>query len=87
MLLTEKEFFIKAKDSTIILGDAVGLYKEKILTKIKGVSILDKDYWYPKAHNIIALAKERINAKKLTSSFDIKPIYLYPKECQIKIRE
>lgn len=84
MLLTEDEFLKKMRANSIILGDAVGLYKEKILKNIKGVNILDKDYWYPRAHNIISLALERIKDRKFISSFDIKPIYLYPKECQIK---
>ena len=50
---------------------------------IKGATILDKDYWYPKARNIITLAQERIKDKNLDKPFDVKPIYLYPKECQI----
>ena len=84
MLLTQEEFFKKIKASAIVLGDAIDLYRDRILTNIKGVAILDKDYWYPKARNIIKLALERIKDKKLDNPFDIKPIYLYPKECQIK---
>ncbi|MBU4346369.1 MAG: tRNA (adenosine(37)-N6)-threonylcarbamoyltransferase complex dimerization subunit type 1 TsaB [Candidatus Omnitrophica bacterium] len=84
MLLSQGEFFKKAKNNSIIFGDAVTLYQEKILNNIKGVSILDKDYWYPKPSNIIALALERIKDKKANTPFEIKPIYLYPKECQIR---
>lgn len=84
MLLAKEEFLKKTKKDSIILGDAVSLYKEDILRYIKGVIILDKDYWYPKGHNIIALALERIKEKKFSKSFDIQPIYLYPKECQIR---
>ncbi len=84
MLLTEAELTRSIKGNAIILGDAVGLYREKILMNINGATILDKDYWYPKAHNIIELALLRIKAKKFSNSFGIKPIYLYPKECQIR---
>lgn len=84
MLLTKDEFFKKAKPHSIVLGDAVGLYKEDILKNIKGVNLLDKDYWYPKAHNIISLALGKIKAKNWDNAFDIRPIYLYPKECQIR---
>ena len=84
MLLTEDEFLKKMRANSIILGDAVDLYKERILKNIKGVNILDKDYWYPRAGNIISLALERIKDRKFISPFDIKPIYLYPKECQIR---
>ena len=84
MLSSEKELFRNIKANAMIFGDAVDLYKEKILMNIKGATILDKDYWYPKARNIITLAQERIKDKKIDRPFDVKPIYLYPKECQIK---
>jgi tRNA threonylcarbamoyladenosine biosynthesis protein TsaB len=84
MLLSIEEFLKSAEPGSIILGDAANLYKEKILREIKKVTILDKDYWYPKAHNIILLALDRIRGGRIGNAFDIKPIYLYPKECQIK---
>lgn len=93
MLLTKGEFFRKIRNikhgtlntkQTKIFGDAVSIYKEDILKNIKKAVILDNDYWYPKGHNIIELAVERIRKKKLNNAFDIKPIYLYPKECQIR---
>ena len=84
LLISEAEFLSKVKNRAIIFGDAVSLYKENILKNIKGVTILDKDYWYPKAHNIIYLAQEKIKNKKFDNPFKVKPIYLYPKECQIK---
>lgn len=87
MLLSEKEFLRCARPNSIILGDAVSLYKETLQKNIRGAVILDKDYWYPKARHIIGLALERIRDKKFESPFDIKPIYLYPKECQIEARK
>jgi len=84
MLLAEDEFLKKIPSSATILGDAVSLYKENILRNIKGVKILDRDYWYPKARNIIELALERIREKRFSNAFNLEPIYLYPKECQIK---
>jgi len=86
MLLTIDELLgqIKIKDNTVILGDALSLYKQKILMNRKNVTVLDKDYWYPNGRNIIDLAIERINSKKVNSAYEIKPVYLYPKECQIR---
>jgi tRNA threonylcarbamoyladenosine biosynthesis protein TsaB len=84
MLLSREEFFRIAKPDSIIFGDAVNPFKEEIMRRIRGVNILDKDSWYPKAHNIIALTLERIKNKKFNNPFNLKPIYLYPKECQIK---
>lgn len=84
LLLGEEELFSIIKPDSIILGDAISLYKEKLQRNLKGIAILEKDYWYPKAHNIIELALERIKYKKFDNISTLKPIYLYPKECQIK---
>jgi len=84
MLLTEKELCKNIKSGSVLLGDAIGLYRDTILRNIKGATFLDKDFWYPKARNIMELALQKIKERKLSSAFDIKPIYLYPKECQIK---
>jgi len=84
MLLNIEQFLKKIKKNTIILGDAVSPYKAKISTDSKRAVILDKDYWSLQPRNIISLALERIKEKKIDNPFDIKPIYIYPKECQIK---
>ncbi|MCX5711396.1 MAG: tRNA (adenosine(37)-N6)-threonylcarbamoyltransferase complex dimerization subunit type 1 TsaB [Candidatus Omnitrophica bacterium] len=83
MLVTEKEFLKFAPKGCIILGDAVSLYRDSF-SKIEGVKFPDKDMWFPKAHNLVTLSLERIKERKISNAFDIKPIYLYPKECQIK---
>lgn len=84
MLLSESGLFKVIKGGSVILGDASAIYKEKLLKNIKGLVILDKDYWYPKPRNIIKIALSRIKNKKFADAFTIKPIYLYPKECQIR---
>ncbi len=84
MLLSLDELVKRIKPNSIILGDALGLYKQELLKRISRVTALDKDYWYPKPRNIIALALEKIKDKKINTAFDLKPVYLYPKECQIK---
>jgi tRNA threonylcarbamoyladenosine biosynthesis protein TsaB len=85
MLLSREEAARYIKKEAVILGDALCLYKEYILANINGVTLLDRDYWYPKPRNIIKIALERIKDKKFNNPFDIKPLYLYPKECQIKV--
>jgi tRNA threonylcarbamoyladenosine biosynthesis protein TsaB len=84
MLLTLDDLFKKIKPGSILLGDALALYQDEIARHVKGVKFLDKDYWRMRAGNIIAPALEKIASGSLNTAFDIKPIYLYPKECQIK---
>jgi len=83
-LVTLDEFFKKIKPNSIVLGDALTLYKDQILKNIRGTRILEKDYWYPVGRSIVSLALEKIKKNKIDNVFSIKPIYLYPKECQIK---
>jgi tRNA threonylcarbamoyladenosine biosynthesis protein TsaB len=45
---------------------------------------LDADYWKPQPHHALELAKERIARKEFSSALSIRPLYLYPKECQIR---
>ena len=85
-LLSLDELVKKFPSKVVILGDALALYNDALLTRIKHVTVLDKDYWIPQAHNLIELALAKIKAKQLSSVFTVKPLYLYPKECQIKTR-
>ena len=85
-LLNLDEFCKKIKNKSVILGDALALYGDKILKQTQGVHLLDKDYWKLNAHNLITLALIKIKAGQFSNALAIKPIYLYPQECQIKIR-
>jgi len=84
MLISKEELLKKIKQPAVIFGDALNLYKEDILKSAPQSVLLDKDKWYPKAHNIVKLALLRIKNKKFDDLLKINPIYVYPKECQIK---
>jgi len=83
-LLTPDEFIGTLKPDSVVTGDAIALYKEQILRKARGVKIAEKEYWYPRSKPMIALAKEKIREKIYGSAFEALPVYLYPKECQIR---
>jgi tRNA threonylcarbamoyladenosine biosynthesis protein TsaB len=72
------------REKVVFLGDGLDLLRNDIPQHAAGAVLLDKDYWYPKGHTVIELAVERIREKKLDDAFSLEPIYLYPKECQIK---
>lgn len=69
---------------TIFLGDALRLYKQALMINKKEARFLDEDFYYPIATNIIKLAIERIEENRFDNIMRLQPIYLYPKECQIK---
>lgn len=91
-LLTPEDFLSKAKksisgkkyDNIQIFGDGLALIKDRSFLGLKGVRTMDKDYWYPRPGNILSLALGRIKEKKLDNVFKIEPIYLYPKDCQVR---
>jgi tRNA threonylcarbamoyladenosine biosynthesis protein TsaB len=83
-LLPKKELLAKIKPHYIVFGDALALHKESLVSAAKGIRFLEKDFWYPQGRNIIPLALEKISRRQLSNSLSIKPIYLYPKECQIR---
>lgn len=69
---------------TIFLGDALKIYKDLLTIKTKESKFLDEEFYYPKATNIIKIALERIEKNGFHDIKRLRPIYLYPKECQIR---
>ncbi|HTY46005.1 MAG TPA: tRNA (adenosine(37)-N6)-threonylcarbamoyltransferase complex dimerization subunit type 1 TsaB [Patescibacteria group bacterium] len=86
-LLSQEAFLRQAPSRSLLAGDACALYKDDILRRIKGVTILDREYWFPQGRFLIDRALERIGSGKLDDPFTVKPLYLYPKECQIKTKQ
>jgi len=83
-LLDKTSLFKKVKPGSIFLGDALGLYKHDIIENVPGAVCLERDYWQLKPHNLISAVLEKLEKKEISDTFKIKPIYLYPDECQIK---
>ena len=84
LLLSLDDFLKKVKKDTLILGDALGLYRDKFLGSRKRLTLLDKDRWQIQPHHLLDLALEKIKAGQFSDSSKLEPIYLYPKECQIR---
>jgi tRNA threonylcarbamoyladenosine biosynthesis protein TsaB len=75
---------LKPYKSVTLLGDGLSLYRERLEQRIKNGIFLNEDAWYPQAKNLINLAGDLIKKGRLSDAARIKPIYLYPKECQIR---
>jgi tRNA threonylcarbamoyladenosine biosynthesis protein TsaB len=63
-------------------GDAVSNYKDQIIKSFPDSIILNYEDKKLKGRAIISLTKE--NADKKISSFQILPLYMYPKDCQVR---
>jgi tRNA threonylcarbamoyladenosine biosynthesis protein TsaB len=71
------------KDS-VMLGDGLNICSRECSAGLKAVKFLDKDFWRLEGRHLIELAKAYIQDKKYGDAFGIEPLYLYPKECQIR---
>ncbi len=84
MLIDLQRFLKCVPVGSLILGDALAVYGKQIGTQSSLRVEMERDYWYPKPRNLISLALEKIKKREIGDTFDIKPIYLYPKDCQVK---
>ncbi|MCX5708862.1 MAG: tRNA (adenosine(37)-N6)-threonylcarbamoyltransferase complex dimerization subunit type 1 TsaB [Candidatus Omnitrophica bacterium] len=74
----------KAFKDSVMLGDGLNICCKECSAGLKGMKFLDKDYWRLEGRHLIELAKLFIQDKKSRNAFGVEPLYLYPKECQIR---
>lgn len=74
----------RIKSHAIFLGDGIVLYGDKIKEIDKKAVLLEEKYWYPSAFNLIKLAIPVFSKAKTADLSKLRPMYLYPKDCQIK---
>ena len=87
LLVTIEELLkrIKIKKKITFLGDALPLYQGIIRDKLgKRCEFAKEDAWYPLPENLLERVREKIRSGKLTDSYKLVPLYLYPKECQVE---
>jgi len=86
LLISINELLKRISEPTVFLGDGLSIYRDFLEKKLKRkAKFLSEEFWYPKPDSLISLAKQRIKEKKFSDPQRIFPLYLYPKECQIKI--
>ncbi|NQT95893.1 MAG: tRNA (adenosine(37)-N6)-threonylcarbamoyltransferase complex dimerization subunit type 1 TsaB [Candidatus Omnitrophica bacterium] len=84
-LLGIDELLKNIKGPTIFLGDGLEIYKDRIIEEKKELAAFAQEStYYPKAAIIGRLAIERLKTGKRDNAFKLSPLYIYPKECQIK---
>jgi len=84
LLLHVEDLMKRIKGPAIFLGDGIDLYREKIEKRSKKAVFLGEEYWYPKASNLIRLGLGKLKKHKKKDLSKLNPIYLYPKDCQVR---
>jgi tRNA threonylcarbamoyladenosine biosynthesis protein TsaB len=74
----------KAFKDSVMLGDGLNICYQECAAGLKGMKFMDKDHWRLEGRHLIELAKLFIQDKKAADAFGIEPLYLYPKDCQIR---
>ena len=87
LLLPIDKLLKRLKGKVIFLGDGVERYRQMIL-KNKNIQPLfaKEKFWYPQIGQAVALALERFQTGQVDDIDNLVPLYLYPRECQIKKR-
>jgi len=86
LLLPIRDILAKIKKNTLFLGDAIGLYRKIIEEDMRlSIEFAPEALWYPKAQVIGRLGFNRLKASKVANVMTLAPLYIYPRECQIKM--
>ncbi|PIU42114.1 MAG: tRNA (adenosine(37)-N6)-threonylcarbamoyltransferase complex dimerization subunit type 1 TsaB [Candidatus Omnitrophica bacterium CG07_land_8_20_14_0_80_42_15] len=84
LLLTVEELLKKINKHTLFIGNGIIFYG-KIIEKIKKEKavLAPKRLWLPRSENVAMLGWEELKKGKTDNSFDIIPLYLHSRECNI----
>jgi tRNA threonylcarbamoyladenosine biosynthesis protein TsaB len=69
---------------SVVLGDALTIYGEQLAAVQGGFEFLDRDCWYPTGRSIVRVALSLLEKNKVTDALSLRPVYLYPQDCQIQ---
>jgi len=80
-----KDLLSRIKGRVNFIGDGILLYRREIEVNLKErAHFLEADLWYPQPENILKLTFEKMKNKEFVDSDRVVPLYLYPKDCQVR---
>ncbi|HRZ14218.1 MAG TPA: tRNA (adenosine(37)-N6)-threonylcarbamoyltransferase complex dimerization subunit type 1 TsaB [Candidatus Omnitrophota bacterium] len=79
-----RKIYPREKNRIIIMGDGIPLVRDKLCGRMSDAFLADKDFWYPYPQALLELAQQARDRGQTTDAFRVQPVYLYPKECQIR---
>lgn len=83
-LLLEQEAFLKKVGSGMSLtGDALHLWAQCPLKKLKHVQLMAERFWYPTPQSLSRLARDAFKEGSFVNCFVLDVKYLYEKDCQV----
>ncbi|MDP8264106.1 MAG: tRNA (adenosine(37)-N6)-threonylcarbamoyltransferase complex dimerization subunit type 1 TsaB [Candidatus Aceula lacicola] len=83
-----KDILRKVKGDCLLVGDGVGLFEKEIKLYFKSKknkpTFVDEKYNNVQARDLAALSFNRFKNKKTDNVNTLKPMYLYPQDCQVR---
>ncbi len=73
-----------SKEPVLFLGDGCKVFREVILQRCPQAQFAAPDLWLPRAATLARLGLERLAAGQKDDPATIVPLYLYPRDCQIR---
>ncbi|MFH1045862.1 MAG: tRNA (adenosine(37)-N6)-threonylcarbamoyltransferase complex dimerization subunit type 1 TsaB [Candidatus Omnitrophota bacterium] len=84
-LLPFEALLARLPENVLFLGDALTLHDQQIKKSYAGeVHFAPQRYWYPRAPAGVDLSVARFSRGECDDADRLVPLYLYPKDCQIK---
>lgn len=88
LLLPIDDLLQRLRGKVFFLGDGVPLCRQRIAQEEKIQPVfMEERYWYPYACRAVPLAVECFRQGRTEDVNTLTPLYLYPKECQIRLTE
>lgn len=79
------ELLKQVKGDTIFTGDGLAAYSQYIKDNLKyKAEFAPEKYWYPRAEIVLELGRELIRKKKFEDPDKFVPLYVYPKDVQVR---
>jgi len=84
VLTIKRTVKVRGLAQTWMLGDGLTQHRETLCRAMPSLQIADKDYWQLSPKHLLDRARELIQERAASDAFRLRPLYLYPKECQIR---
>ncbi len=85
MVLTVEDLFRDVDEKVVILGDGIPLYRERIVAVLGERAVFaPQRLWIPRAVNVAAIARSRLDRGEFDDIGTLEPIYLRQSEAERK---
>ena len=87
VLLPFEEAMKNIKGNTLVVGDAINLYGQRIKDACPDVTFAPQEHWLPQAKYLAQLAHARIASNQFDEAITLLPNYLYADDCQAEAKK